>query len=61
VAEMYSTLGLPLSRLGQYGIELAGVFDALDGRGRKSLSSAMKIIYGLSQKCSARAMQSVYH
>jgi hypothetical protein len=53
-------LGLPMTRLGQYGMELAPIYGDLDAHSRKILISSLKTIDSLFQKCSAKAMRGLF-
>jgi hypothetical protein len=60
VQELYHTIGLPLSRMGEYGVIFACLFDDLDDRARKSLVSAIKLLDTLYRKSRAKAMPKIY-
>jgi hypothetical protein len=60
VNKIYSFLGLPLTRLGQYRVEFAPIFSELDAHSQKTLISSLKKIDTLFQICSSKAMQEIF-
>jgi hypothetical protein len=55
-----SVLGLPLTRLGDYAIELADIFDELDSQTKRNLHVAMKSLEKLFKKCHSGAILKLF-
>lgn len=59
--EMYGALAHPLTRLSDYGIQFAAVYEDLDETSQKTMISAVKTCHRLLQKCHANMLASVYY